>query len=313
MQKILLVLCFVTFALAQCPSNPLRPGLHTLTMGYDGRIREYDVHVPTRYNNTQPYAFLLALHAYTTTKEWFRRETGFSDYADEENNFIVVYPQGVGDSWNAGTCCGTAVIAQVDDYGWMRALVPEVASKVCVDLKRVYVTGFSNGCFMSQGLVCKAPDMFAGSGCGSGAEILTTDCDRDFDRFDASLNILNIHGTDDALVPYYGNIFLGFPPVQSNFEDHAKRLNCQNGPRETFDEGDFMCEEYYNCDGGKVVELCLKDGGHHAWFDDREFSNSEKILDFFGLRAWKKGKRYVRPEDHVNQPLYGKQGFPGRN
>jgi polyhydroxybutyrate depolymerase len=287
LMMLMVLLMVIGAVFAQCPLRPLAPGDHDLTLTYDGRRREFRVHVPRGYVNTRAYALVLAFHGYLQDMDWMDSASGFSDLADDENNFIVVYPQGVANSWNAGSCCGNAVLLQIDDFGFVRELVSHLATLSCIDLKQVFTTGFSNGCFLSQGLICKAPDVFAASACGSGGEILLTDCDRDFDLFNASLNILEIHGTADVVVPYLGNPLLGFPPVQANFAEHVERLNCRNGPRETFSAGVYNCEEYYNCDGNHVVEQCVVTLGSHEWFDALQFSNSEYILDFFGLRPLK--------------------------
>jgi len=275
---------FVTVAFSQCPSDPLGPGDHDLFYRHDSRNREYKLHVPRLYNNNKAYGLVFAFHGYTQNIAWMERASEFSDYSDETNNFIVAYVQGVGDSWNAGSCCGTAVTQQIDDFGFVRELVGVVSEQVCIDPEQVFTTGFSNGCFLSQGLICKAPDLFAASACGSGGEILLTDCDRDFERFNTTLNILEIHGTSDPIVPYNGSPLLGFPDVQENYAEHVERLNCRNGPRETYDEGNYRCEEHYNCDGGSVVGQCVVTRGTHQWFDSNDFKNSEFILDFFGLR-----------------------------
>jgi len=181
-----------------------------------------------------------------------------------------------------------AALTNVDDFGFARALVRDVQAKLCIDAKKVYTTGYSNGCFISQGLICLAPDIFKASGCGSGGIILETDCNRDFNTFNTSIKVLEIHGTLDATVPYNGNALLGFPPVPENYAANRQRLQCKNGPRATFSRGRYSCEDYYNCKDGVTVEQCTVQRGTHDWFDDNDFSNSEYILDFFGLYTYNK-------------------------
>ena len=135
----------------------------------------------------------------------------------------MAYPEGVGSSFNAGSCCPPAALTNVDDFGFARALVRDVQAKLCIDAKKVYTTGYSNGCFISQGLICLAPDIFKASGCGSGGIILETDCNRDFNTFNTSIKVLEIHGTLDATVPYNGNALLGFPPVPENYAANRVR------------------------------------------------------------------------------------------
>jgi len=242
------------------------------------------LHVPDGYTNN-PYALVLAFHGFTLSASQMARSSNLAEYSDDTNNFIVAFPEGYAASWNAGACCGTAVILGLDDFGLARALVDEIARLVCIDRSKVFTTGFSNGCFLSQGLICYAPDVFAASGCGSGGNVMLNSCEREFERFDDKLDVLEIHGTADPIVPYYGNPFLNMPPVPKNFADNSALLNCRSGPRVTHRDGNINCEEMFDCDDGKVVEQCTVTLGTHAWF--RDF-NTEYILDFFGLRPFKR-------------------------
>ena len=71
----------------------------------------------------------------------------------EQNNFILVTPQGVEKSWNAGRCCGQARAAKlnVDDVSFLRMVAADVlAAEPGVDPTRVYFAGHSTGCMMAQ-------------------------------------------------------------------------------------------------------------------------------------------------------------------
>jgi len=276
-----LLLVNSNFVRAQCPGNPLGDGDHEIEVRYDGRTRVYTVHVSRGIPSNQAMPLIVAMHGYTDSPGGIELYSGFSRRADELRNYIVVYPQGEYASWNAGKCCGTAMSLDIDDFGFIRFLIGDIQNRVCIDPKRVYVTGMSNGCFMSQGLVCKAPDLIAASGCHSGGEILTTNCDREFETFNKTVNVLEIHGTSDSLVPYDGNIL--FPSVEDNFAAHVKRMGCTTGPRTTYDQGVYSCEHFTNCVGGVTVEQCTARGRGHTWFSDRDFDSTDYLLTFFGL------------------------------
>jgi len=47
--------------------------------------------------------------------------------------------------WNAGQCCGLPVTRHIDDVGFLLKVISDVAARTPVDLRRVYVTGISNG------------------------------------------------------------------------------------------------------------------------------------------------------------------------
>jgi len=287
--QLLVLVLLACLALSAC-AQTCRQGTFDHVLSYGGRQRTYKVHVPNLQGNTS-YPLVLVFHGLTQNGDVIEDSTGFSQLADQSRNFIVAYPDGVSDSWNAGSCCAPATTLNVDDYGFARALVSDIISRYCVARTRVYVTGYSNGCFMTLGLVCKAPDLFAGAACGSGGEILETNCDTDFNRYDTVLNVLEIHGTSDLTVPYNGNPLLGFPPVLQTYNEMATRMGCSSAQRTSFTRGRYSCVERYSCKNAKIVSQCTVDGGIHNWYDDNDFSNSEYILDFFGIRNYPLDKK----------------------
>ena len=103
------------------------------------------------------------MHGFGGNGEGMRNAIG--RHSGIEEGRVVLYPDGAGlaRGWNSGhpQCCGTALESNVDDVAFLRALVDSVAQKTCVDLNRVYATGFSNGGDMAQRLACDASDVVA--------------------------------------------------------------------------------------------------------------------------------------------------------
>jgi polyhydroxybutyrate depolymerase len=65
------------------------------------------------------------------------------------------------DSWNAGYCCANAEKDQIDDVQFARGMIKWLEANSCVDPKRVYATGGSNGDGMTDRLACDAADVIA--------------------------------------------------------------------------------------------------------------------------------------------------------
>jgi dienelactone hydrolase len=65
------------------------------------------------------------------------------------------------DSWNAGYCCANAEKDQIDDVQFARGMIKWLEANSCVDPKRVYATGGSNGDGMTYRLACDAADVIA--------------------------------------------------------------------------------------------------------------------------------------------------------
>jgi polyhydroxybutyrate depolymerase len=144
------------------PCGPtLAAGTHPLAVEHGGMMREYLLHVPESYDSTVPGAVILNLHGEPSSA---RQQEIFSNMNDaaELEGYLVVYPEGVGGSWNAGgTCCGEALERNIDDVGFIRALIGDLADRTCIDRTRIFATGLSAGGYMASRLACEASDVIA--------------------------------------------------------------------------------------------------------------------------------------------------------
>jgi polyhydroxybutyrate depolymerase len=76
---------------------------------------------------------------------------------------VVVYPAGIGQSWNAGGCCGAASAESVDDASFIAAVVHDVlATERGTSARSVFLAGYSNGGRMAYRMACQTPGLFAG-------------------------------------------------------------------------------------------------------------------------------------------------------
>ncbi len=183
-------LLFASLACSRATPTPLPPtpssavtstavtpptGDSTRTLTYEGIQRSYILHIPPSYDGSQAMALVMDFHGGGGTAQNQRRVSGFDPLADEKG-FVVAYPNGTGRlgdvflTWNGGTCCGYASHQNVDDVGFVRALVRDVQAVVKIDAKRIYATGLSNGGIMSYRLACEASDLIAAIGPVSGTQ-----------------------------------------------------------------------------------------------------------------------------------------------
>ena len=116
-----------------------------------------------------------------------------SSVADSEN-FILVYPQGTNldgySHWNADLN-GDDNKSDVDDLGFIEALVNKLYSENLIDLKRVYAVGYSNGGMMSYALACYKSNLIAAIGSVSGY-MIQNECTPSH-----SIPLIKLHGTTD--------------------------------------------------------------------------------------------------------------------
>jgi polyhydroxybutyrate depolymerase len=256
---------------SSCKSSALGPGTHKRTLTHDGLKRKYDLHVPKGYVAGTPTPVVFYFHPLMTTKHYLKAVGGL-ELADREG-FIAVFPQGEGSSWNAGACCGPANGASgkkpVDDVGFVRAMIAEISQLLCVDGKRIYATGFSNGGFLSHRLACEASDVIAAIAPVSAVNgIDASKCTPG-----RAVPVMMINGTNDSLVPYKGGFSFGwitngaFISVKQTFGDWAKRNECAGTPAAK-KTGTVECRTHTACKQGAQVRLCTAVGGGHCWFGE---------------------------------------------
>ena len=264
----LLLLASLSCARTASPTPDLaRDSVRELT--HDGRARDYILHVPPAFDATRPAALVMVFHGGGGKAQNAVRMTGFNDLADEKG-FLVVYPNGTGRleeqvlTWNGGGCCGRAMLENVDDVGFARAILADLQTVAAVDLKRVYATGMSNGGIMAYRLACEASDIFAAIGSVSGTLNFPPCAPTE------RVAVIHFHGTDDQQLPYEG----GIGPKSLTQVDYASALDsvgfwvafngCESQPA-TGELNGNRREVWEGCEGGSSVELVTILGGGHAW------------------------------------------------
>ncbi len=140
------------------------------TLQFAGRTRAYTVRLPQTYDGLQPLPLVLALHGSGQPPRELRDVAEFDAEADAKN-LIVVFPEAVELNWNDGREVDgiTAYDEDVDDVGFLDALIGVLDSAYNVDDARVYAVGFSNGGIMCMRLGLEAPQTYAALGSVKGA------------------------------------------------------------------------------------------------------------------------------------------------
>ena len=242
-----------------CEGSTLTNGNFMLMHG--GLQYSYVVHVPPSYDGTKRTPLLLNWHPYGTTALEQQFYTG-TDILSDEQGFIVVYPTSPDKSWNGGTCCFNpdGGIPNHDDVGFARALVAEISRQACVDSKRIYSTGMSNGGFMSHRLACEAADLFAAV-VPVASTMGVANC-----QPARPIAIMHHHGTEDLTIPYQASMFsaegVGVAEMMGLW---GARNGCKKGPDTTFQMGTVTCQTWSQCMAGVLVTLCSSEGSGHCW------------------------------------------------
>ncbi len=227
----------------------------------------------------EPQPLVLDLHGYL---EGAGVHVGHSKLSTmgREQGFLVITPQGTGERvfWNF-----RQQPEGPPDLAFLEAVLDEVESTHCVDRRRIFVTGLSNGAFMTSTLGCELADRIAAIAPVAGVRF------EDGCEPARPLPVLAFHGTADTFVAYDPDEseeepapsgptttdptfddtenFSGteWRPVVDHLGDWAEANGCTGDPSEERVGSDVVHVRWQGCPEGAEVELFRVDGGGHAW------------------------------------------------
>lgn len=282
--------------------SALRPGDHHFTLQHQGRTRDYLVHVPPGIRADRPARVVVALHGGGGSMDFMAKDQYYGLITkSDQAGFIVVFPNGYSRlpggkfaTWNAGACCGDARDRNIDDVGFLKAVVHDLKGRLPIDQSGVFATGMSNGGLMAYRLACEASDVFAAIASVAGTDN-TLAC-----QPARPVPILHIHAQDDTHVLFQGGAgadsfrdvskVTEFTSVPDTIKKWAAHNQCQGAPARVWQGNGAYCEQYQDCAGGAVVKLCVTESGGHSWPGGRKWdgqptssalSATEQIWDFF--------------------------------
>jgi polyhydroxybutyrate depolymerase len=191
---------------AACESPPRRQAASVkadcFSTSHDELERVLRIYAPADHDGPLPLLFVLHGGGSSAGNMEWLTENAFERIADRDG-VLVVYPEGIGNSWNDGRQDLRAEAAQrgIDDVGFLRGLPAEIAASYDIDPARVYSTGISNGGFMSFRLACDAADVFAAVApvTANLAADVAPQC-----RPARPISVAIVNGTEDPLVPWNG-------------------------------------------------------------------------------------------------------------
>jgi polyhydroxybutyrate depolymerase len=278
---------------------------------HDGLKRTFNIHIPAIFDKSEQFPLVIALHGRGSngTGMILLTRKGFNKLADKDG-FIMVYPDGIELNWNDGRmdeeANDRAHRENIDDVGFLSALIDSMIKDYNIDPKRVYVTGISNGAIMSYRLACELSDKITAIAPVDGniPNLLFPECSPS-----EPVSVLSINNTDDPLVPFEGGYIYGIRKinlgkvlsVNESIEFWVNRNKCSVTPVVT-EEPDMdpkdgtrvTRKQYVNGIEGTEVILYAVDGGGHTWPGGfqylpagiigktcRDFDANEVIWSFF--------------------------------
>jgi len=289
----IILLFFIVFSLSLNSASSQTTG----SFIHNGITRSYTIYVPTTWTPEKHYPMLLALHGLTQTGNGMMGFSNFNMYA-EQYGFIVVYPNGVANSWNVGFPGGSTA----DDVGFLTALIDTVNAAYATDLNRIYSTGFSNGGFMSYRLACEAGDRIAAIASVAGTMTIASlsACQPSRD-----IPVMHIHGTNDYVVFYNGGF--GNTSVNQVLTFWKTANECpaiptiENLPDLVAEGSTVQKQTWTPCTDSTEVTFYKITGGGHTWPGSVGTTGSGNInRDIIASEEiWKFVSRFHLPELHT--------------
>ena len=242
-------------------------GSSTLHLEVDGHRRLVIVHVPAGYTGSTAVALVLNLHGSESSAAAEEVFSGM-DATSDQRGFIVAYPQafiaaGSGFDWNVPDeplLGGTYPPDNAaNDVTFLSDLVPDLASRYCIDTSRVYATGVSGGGRMASQLACDAAGTFAAVAPVAGLRF-PEPCPAG-----RAVPVIAFHGTADPVDPYDGN---GQPYWTYSVPVAAQRWAAHDGcapTPQTSSASGYSLTDYGGCASGASVELYSLTGEGHEW------------------------------------------------
>jgi polyhydroxybutyrate depolymerase len=225
--------------------------IHTLR--FDHLTRQYLEMTPDRPVSPS-IPILVVLHGRRVTPEQEARRDGFLALASQ-GRAELVYPAGIGRSWNAGGCCGLAAAEHVDDAGFLTDLIARVDPG---DRRPVYLVGFSNGGRLAYTLACDDPGLVDGYAVVDAVPVHPCTAPR-------PITVVQVDGTADPLVPYRpGDHGAESPPATIQVARLRAIDGCVPQPT-TSHAGELTLSTWTSCHSGTRVGFASYAGVGHLW------------------------------------------------
>lgn len=223
---------------------------------------------------------MINFHGFGGTASDFVETADMRNLAESEG-FIIVYPQGTNlggyPHWNSSAPSSDNK-SNVDDFGFIEAMIENISSTYSINENRVYAAGYSNGGFMSYYLACNSKK-FAAIGSVAGTMI-----DDSYQNCNALVPtaMINIHGTADSVVLYDGDSY-GSTAITDVVNWWKNFNSCFNVDIITNQDESIEQQIYYDDSGNPYVQHVKIYNGEHYWSDKLNFNGkntSQLIWDF---------------------------------
>ncbi|MDB5118586.1 MAG: Polyhydroxybutyrate depolymerase [Mucilaginibacter sp.] len=250
---LLSIIIMISPAFAQTASRQIKEHITV-----DGIKRKIITYIPAG-SGAEKMPLVISLHGGFASPRGMFHLADFRPVADKEK-FMVVCPASK-HFWHDG-----ADLHGIDDVKFIDHLITYMIKTYHADPERVYVTGISNGGFMTTRLACQLHQRIA----AIAVVAASLDIGEGYD-LEKPMPVLYIHGTKDPVVDYKGGKLFGRNVF--SHQDIIKKWvaldQCNpvpvitNIPDAAKDGTNIIKEEYHNLQNNlKVISYTINNGGH---------------------------------------------------
>ncbi len=234
----------------------------------NGMEREYTLYMPRTKLDGRKHPVLFVFHPGGAQASFMEDNAPFYTTEGAED-YVVIYPEGISRTFNAGVCCGAALEKGIDDVAFFKAMMADIGQVVPIR-DQAFVTGFSNGAMLSYRLICEVPQLIAAAVPFAGA-VPMENC-----VTGKPVPILHLNGGADTQSLFGGqrNMPSRFKKTSSTLTPPlealafvAKRNSCTQEvvPARSLPAMDADCERFAGCPTSAPVLLCVIPELGHAW------------------------------------------------
>ena len=258
---VLILLAFLPGGGLQAQSSPCAPA-EPCRFGADG---EYRVLPPPDWDGRRPIGAFLFVHGHRASA---REMMNYRELAAAAHalGFLLVAPQGLGDSWSTK---GSPGEGRRDEVAFLAGLLDDLGRRYPLDTRRIVASGFSQGGAVVWEFACRGDGRIRAFMPIAGVwwRPMPTECPA------PRRPMLHIHGLADPVMPMEGRSLRDRWRQGDVREAFAtmRRLNACEAAPVTAKRGELDCAFDESCGSGRSLALCLHPGDHHtnpAWFRD---------------------------------------------
>lgn len=232
------------------------------TITWQGKDREV-LYIRPDPQNTKPAPAILMLHYEGGTPDLMANLTKAGELAASQGYWVIL-PHAALHHWHDNP---SDLGDNNDDVGFLAQVVQTATSQFPIDASRVSISGFSNGGFMAERMICEKPELFASAIID--AAIMRTPLANSCQPTQP-VPVMYVNGTADPLVSYNGiESMLGAPTsvnLWSGFHScNQMTMTTTDLPVIVNDGTTITLQTLVNCRSLGNVLLYTVNGGGHAW------------------------------------------------